>query len=269
MPTTKDLLLQPKFKVLVWSKSGTGKTRLAASARPLGPEYIFDFDLRLDGLGALPIDPIDYDSYRDLNPLQPRAFDEARKKLDQLAATSPFPYTTVVLDSLTTFQMAALNKSMVQTKAFMPTLKRIKDGTVGVEVPVMQDYLGAMSFIEQFLMKLISLPCHVIVTAHEEADKDPVNEKMFWNLAVSGKLAVKLPGLFNELWRMQITQTSQGGQTNSHYQLITRSDTAFSARTCYPEIIKHIDVPDFAAIYKRVVEYLAAKSRTQLPAPGK
>jgi hypothetical protein len=266
MPTTADLIVNPKLKVLVWSKSGTGKTRLAASARPLGPEYIFDFDSRLDGLGALPIEPIDYDTYRDLNPKQPKAFDSARMKLDALAVANPFPYTTVVLDSLTTFQIAALHKSMVQTKAFMPNLKRINDGTAGVEVPVMQDYQGAMAFVEQFLMKLISLPCHVIVTAHEEVDKDPISEKMFWNLAVSGKLAIKLPGLFNELWRMNVTQITKDGKPTSVHQLVTRSDNQYSARTCYPDVVQHFDVPDFAAIYRRIQTFLASKSKApQLP----
>ena len=266
MPTTADLNVNPKLKVLCWSKSGTGKTRLAATARPLGPEYIFDFDDRLAGLGALPIEPIEFDTYRDTMPKQPTAFDNARKKLDALAVMNPFPYATVVLDSLTTFQIAAMNKSMVQTKAFMPALKRINDGTTGVEVPVMQDYQGAMAFIEQFLLKLISLPCHVIVTAHEEADKDPISDKMFWNLAVSGKLAIKLPGLFNELWRMNVVLVTKDGKPTPVHQLVTRSDNQYSARTCYPDVVQPFDVPDFAAIYRRIQQFLASKSKApQLP----
>lgn len=264
MPKVGQLNEHPEFKALIWSKSGTGKTRLIGSASPLGDMYIFDFDNRLQGLAADYPD-IEYDFYRDLDPKKPMAFDAARKKLDQLATLNPFPYAAVALDSLTTFQIAAMNKSMVHTKAFMTNLTRIKDTTSGVEVPVMQDYQGAMAYIEQFLMKLITLPCHVFVAAHEEADKDPVSEKMHWNLAVSGKLAIRIPGLFNELWRMRVVQTSQGGSVVNSYQLVTRSDSQFSARTSYPDVIKHIETPDFANIYSRVMAWIQQKSKPALP----
>lgn len=252
MPNTKSLVLRPKLKILVWSASGTGKTHLAGTFRADGPCYFFDFDKRMETLAGL---DIDYDSYRDTDPFRPVAYDGALKKLEELHRNCP--YRTIVLDSLTTFAIAAMNKVMPLAKSFMPKMTRMGDGKT--EVPVMQDFMGQMKFIEQFMLKLVALPCHVIVTAHETTDKDEITQQIFKNIAVTGKLSNQLPGLFNEVWRMETKPQVINGVSTPTYHLRTRPDNLHTARTTYREALDVLEKPDFAHLYKKICDHLEKK----------
>lgn len=261
MPNTRDLMEKPKLKVMVWSPSGTGKTHLLGTAAELGPMYIFDTDLRLQGIATR---DIEYDSYRDANQSQPNAYDAASAKLDKLKGLNPFPYEVVALDGLTTFSIIAMNRAIPATKAFMPQLPHIQ--TNNVTVPAQPDYMTAMALTEQFISKLCALPCHVIVTAHEDNDKDDLTGRIFKNIAVSGKLAIRLPGYFNELWRMQVSTTAVEGKAVNKYQLVTRPDNLYSARTCYRDALFPLEEPDFVKIYAKICDYLV-KTKANLPPP--
>lgn len=261
MPSGKDLLQEPLLKCLVWSPQGTGKTTLIGTATALGPTYIFDFDQRIQGLAGL---DFEYDTYFDTNPAQPRAFDAARAKLDnefgQYIGMPPSkcPWKVIALDGLTTFQIAALNKSMPNVKAFMTRLSRITDGKISV--PVMQDYQASMAYTEQFILKLVRLPCHIIVTGHVDTTTDEVTGAVSKSLAISGKLANRLPGFFNEIYRMQVTNKANSqGQLQSMFQVVTRPDNLYYARTCYPDALLPLEQPDFAAMVRKVEKYLDSK----------
>lgn len=259
MPNTRDLLSKPWLKVLCWSPSGTGKTNLLGTAAELGPMYIYDFDQRLQGIADR---DIEFDSYRDANQAQPTAYDLASSHLDRIRGIKPFPYTTIALDGLTTFAIAAMNRAFPATKAFMPQLTRIS--TNNAIVPAQPDYMTAMALTEQFISKLVALPCHVIVTAHEDNDKDELTQRIFKNIAVSGKLAIRLPGYFNELWRMVVSTTAVNGVAQNTFNVVTRPDNLYSARTCYRDALLPLEVPDFAKIYQKVCKYLDEK-KAKLP----
>lgn len=256
MPNTRELTLDPKLHILIWSPSGKGKTTLAGTGRKaFGPMYFWDFDLRIQSLTGL---DIDYDQYFDFDIRRPTAYDKAFAKLEAmeaLARKGELPYSALCCDGLTSLATASMNKAFAMVNTFMPNTKRMGDGKV--QIPQMQDYMAQMTCIEDFIRKLNSLPCHTIVTAHEDSDKDEVTQKIFKNLAVTGKLAGRLPGYFNEVWRMEVSdRAGADGKLQQFFKVRTRPDSIYTARTSYPGALTTLEDPDLSAIYNKITTWL-------------
>lgn len=262
MPNTRQLILDPKLHILVWSLSGKGKTTLAGTARAFGPMYFWDFDLRIQSLTGL---DIEYDRYFDFDIRRPTAFDRAFRKLEELEVAfskGERPFEVLCADGLTTLAECAMNKAFAMVNSFMPTTKRMGDGKV--QIPQIQDYMGQMKCIEDFCRKLQSLPCHTIVTAHEDSDKDEVTQRIFKNIAVTGKLAGRLPSYFNEVWRMDVSDKADAtGKLQQVYKVRTRPDSIYTARTSYPKALDVLEEPDFVYIYSKITNWLQTQFKQE------
>lgn len=256
MPNARDLADSPLFRLLLWSPSGTGKSTLASTFP--GPSYMFDFDGRMAALAGK---DIEYDTYRDVNPKMPVAYKTALKKLNEIIDTSrktgKCPYSTVVLDSYDPFQTAAMNHAMpLCDQVQKPT--RVKDPGGQIELPAMPDYQVCHKLCEDFILKLTTLPCHVIVIGHEVADIDEATKKVFKNLDAFGKMANRLFGYFNEVWRMEIQNTSENGKPVSKHRVKFTPDNLHTARSAYRKYLdpSGYEVPDFNVIYDKILKGL-------------
>lgn len=254
MANTRDRLNDPWLKLLIWSPSGWGKTTLAGSFPK--PAYFFDFDNRMEVLAGL---DIEYDTYRDKSDAMPVSYDAAYKKLIELQMKPP---KTVVLDSLTLFLTACMNRAFAMSDAFMTT-KRIHD--LYSKVPAQPDYNGQQTIAMAFLRKLTALPCHVIVTAHEDTGTDIMTDVKFKKIDATGKMAGRVLGLFNEVWRMHLTTSATGGVNNTVFKIKTRPDNLYTARSAYRDVLTgecaldEYDTPDFNVFFPKILAFLEKK----------
>lgn len=219
--TLDQILNNDPIRLLLWSQSGGGKTTLAAlmaQYEELRPLYFMDFDLRIASLQAiLPKECwpfISSDPYRD-NKIQGEAFLMGQAMIDQL---EPKGFKTVVVDSFSFAMQAIMNRVLAI------------DGKPATSIPQLQNYNAQKSLAVDFISRLCAKNINVVVTCHEDTDKDEVTGRLFKSLDLTGKLAGKMPGYFNEFWHCEVSQEPGKMPT---YMVRTRGDLIYAARTAY------------------------------------
>ena len=203
------------FNALIYGPMGSGKTTLARTCRT--PVLIHSFDpggtksIR-DDIGKTIFVDTRYE-YEDPNmPSAFQAWDSEYHRLKKIGAFTEVG--TYIIDSATTWSAAAMN--VVLKKAGRPG-----------GVPFQQDYLPAMVMIENAVKDMISLPCDCILLCHDDADKDEATGKMFVGPLFVGKLKVRVPLLFDEIYMATTKEASSG----ISYTLLTRNTGLYKART--------------------------------------
>lgn len=207
---------QKSFNALIYGDFGTGKTNLARTCRL--PVHIDSFDpggsktVRDEIASGIILADTRFEVE---DPMKPSSFELWDKEYHRRKRDGYFNHIgTYIVDSATTWASAAMN--VILKKA----------GRLGGP-PFQQDYLPAMSMIENAIKDLTTLPCDVILTAHLDVDKDEATGRMFVGPLFVGKLKQRVPLLFDELYCAQAKNTSAGVV----YSLLTRSDGIFKART--------------------------------------
>lgn len=216
-----DMIESDPIRALVYGVSGSGKTTLAglmAMHEELRPIYYFDWDLRLASLRArLPKEVwpfIEVDQYRDKN-LPGEAFTLMQAKLDRLEGS----FKTAVIDSMTFAMQGIMARVLFLDGNKAPTT-----------TPQLQHYMQQQSLVVDLISRLCSKKINIIVTGHEDTSKDEITGRMFKALDLTGKLATRIPGYFNEFWHTELVQ--QSGQ-EPQFKVRTRSDQVFAARTSF------------------------------------
>lgn len=242
-----ELVKDKNKRVLLYSRSGGGKTSLVGKVLEVPemcPLYVFDFDLRINSILAVVdhasiIQYLTYDQYRD--GAQPgSAFSNAEAKLRELGVaikTGTGP-ATVALDSLT-----FMEKSLGSRVLMM-------DGKPANSPLQLNHYKIIISQLEDFISKLCALDCNVIVTAHEDVDKDEITGAVSRGIRVVGKaLPSVLPGYFNEVWYAEV----HAGTVQSpapQYKIRTSPTNQIIARSVYTGRIDPVETQD---IWKKLV----------------
>ena len=219
---TKDIKTDNmKLKVLVYGGSGTGKTFFCGT---FPKPYFFDFD---GGMLTLQGRNVEYDTYKDENPTgRPTAFANFEAKLTEMYSRGweNFPYETVVLDSMTTMQEAAMRyiKHTNRTMSKMPTL---------------QEWGMLIDKLQEVLYKVTSLRTHVVVTAHEQVIQDDLtSEIMVLPLITGKKLPDRLPLWFDEVYHSRV---ERGKERQPVYQMMTVAERKYKAKSrlrCFEQL---------------------------------
>lgn len=218
--------LQPgkNLKVLAYGPSGTGKTVFAASF-PL-PLLLLDFDGKASSAasyysGQKRLEEIEVEKYLPIpGDAADRPFVRYNTKLvelEKLAAGGKFPYQTVVIDSLTLYTDQMLKEIVEQN----PGIKRQASPTV--KLTAMQDYMILNSHFKNMLIRILQLPCNVVVTAHIQVNKDEITGEITREPLLPGKLPSILPMLFEEVYRTYAADGKYLAQTQSNAQYQARS----------------------------------------------
>lgn len=230
---------QKSFSALVLGGSGTGKSFLTRTAR--APVHIDAFDpgtargLRDEILaGRLVVDS----SFEVDDPFKPTAFSRWEKLMDKRIASGYFNHVaTYVLDSATTWASAIMAEILKQA------------GIPGQTPRFTHDYGPQKKTIDNWLRKILTLPCDFILTGHLEQVKDELSGKVSWRFFTTGKGSLTIPLLFDEIWVTDPKETSKG----TEYRLLTQATGSHIARSRLAQDGKldKWEAPNIRAILKK------------------
>ncbi len=191
---------QDLASILMTAESGKGKTFSFRTA-PF-PVHIDSFDPRgtksvRDEVkkGNIIVDT----RFENDDPLYPHAFNLWKKEFEARRVGKYFDsIATYVLDSASTFTEAIMNQIQ-------------KDRNAPGTVPKWeQDYHPQKVELRKWISKCVGLPCHFILTGHLDVQKDKEGNIVARRFLMTGKGAITVPLLFDEIWVLENKETSRG-----------------------------------------------------------
>lgn len=176
--------------------------------------------------------------YIDADYERPQGFALFRRRLRQLDEERGW-WETVIVDSLTYMQYAAQYESQYRVN------RGVKDdGRGGLHYNYAKEAMQPI-----VALRLPTLPCNVVLTAHVDEAKDEVHGTMLYNPAAPGKLSKRLPPGYTELYRAYVAPTDPKRPDEMIYLLQTEKSAQFNAASQIPA--PNPCVPDYAALWKR------------------
>jgi hypothetical protein len=151
---------------------------------------------------------------------------------------------TYAIDSMTTWSQVIMYEILKKAVAAKPG-KRVMGAA-----PQENDWLPQMTVIENAMRSFVSLPCDCILLGHDDFKKDEPTGRMFVNLMITGKLRVRVPLLFDEIYYAMSKETS----SETIYQLLTKKTGMYEARSRLSNKgqLNMYEVADIKAILKKV-----------------
>lgn len=220
-----DLISNDPPRVLIYGPTGSGKSTLGGlmAVHPrFRPIYVADWDLRIASLRRkLPAEIwqyIEVEPYRDVN-IQGEAFTKLQAKLERLPSEG---FKAFVNDSLTFCTRAVMARVLMLDGNKPPTF-----------TPQLQHYMQQISLVEEFVSRACSKNMAVLMTCHEDTQRDEILGRLYKAVDLTGKSANRIPGYFNEFWHCEVLQTSQ---KEPQYSVRTRSDMVYAARTSFKSL---------------------------------
>lgn len=204
------------YRALVYGASGTGKSTSLRTAKL--PLLVHSFDP--GGAKALSDLIVAGDAFVDTefeneDPKDPKAFRAWDVKFAALRDSDIFSQVgTFVIDSATTWAQCALYEILRMAKR------------VG-GVPQQNDWYPQMNLLELAIRQMLTLPCDVILIAHDAADKDEVTGRITRGPLFTGKLTKRIPILFDEMYYTVVKQTAKGPE----YMWQTAADSTNEAKS--------------------------------------
>ena len=196
--------------IILIGEPGSGKSYLISQMPK--PLLVMDFDGKAGyttyrrAKDASDISIVSFESVPSVDSISepaPEAVLDFDDKLNELLSEDNMPYATVALDSLTSFGKAVLRRVIYKNR--MSGKGGSHMGERGAYNPTQIDYGVQMTQCEYFLDKLLTLPCTVVVAAHEMTVEDVNGAELYTVAAITGKktLAKALPSKFSEMWRTE------------------------------------------------------------------
>lgn len=224
----KDLysedIANKKIKAMLYGGWGTWKSTLAATMpRPIlfqtfdpGGDKIYHIQKGVDD-GDIIVDKRFQERNWEDSENRFREWNNDYKKMKQEGVFENI--NTYVLDSLTTFQRFVIDASIDGNVKNSNVSKNMP-----VKIPQMRDYNVQGAAIEYAISDMLELPCHVLIIAHSEEDRDEDTEMMYCQPLITGKkLRNRLPVLFDEIYIS--TETRKG------IQLLTKPKNYYKAKS--------------------------------------
>jgi hypothetical protein len=161
---------------------------------------------------------IEFDEFYEVNPKKPTAWLRAKKNLITImekAHRGDWEFDCLVIDSLSGLAEVAQNQIMSQCGKPMGK-------------PEIREWGLIVAEVENAIQIIKSLPCLVLVTAHELPITTADGSTIMKILAPGTKLPAKIPTWFDEVW---YARTRRGQGDNMKYVVSGRKTSAIEART--------------------------------------
>lgn len=231
---------QSSANILLLGEMGSGKTFLARTARR--PIHIDSFDPGgSKGLEDLinSGDVIVDSRYESEKPMSPFAFTEWKAVMDSRVREGYFNHIgTYILDSSTSWAKAIMNSILK------------KAGIPGTAPRFTKDYTPQKTAIENSIYECLDLPCDFILTGHLEPFRDESDGgKIRFRYMTTGKGALVIPTLFDEVWVMDPKATSTGVE----YRILTQNTGTYTCRSRMAKdgLLNQYEKADIKALLKK------------------
>jgi len=227
--------------ILIYGPVGTQKTALVSQAKN---GYLFDFDngmmiaLMLDDKFKELRHSIEFDTYCDENPMHPKAWIDARKKMADIVRqvqSKTWKYDSIIIDSLTGMAKA------IQLHVLNCTGDSFKH-------PKIQDWGAMVTELERALTLMRACNVLRIVTAHQMPIETVKENAIFPTLDHITPLSItrphsesKLSWLFDEVWYSSVKAGARG-VTNFIVDGRTNNTTRSKTRGGLLEAVVHNDI---------------------------
>lgn len=223
----------PYLRALIYGDEGTGKTTFVSG---FGDNILFVDSA--DGWVTL------LDHPNILNKKIERAPFLGLSQLDALATAIEEGVEqlkwveTIILDELSSMAVADLD---VVLKA-----RAAKDSDKDPNVPTQPDYLHNTERVRRTMNKIMSLPVHVIMTAHVREDRDERTGRVYTRPAFTPKTRKTLTQRCHIVGRLTSDmQTSEDGEDTTYvWRLQVRPTTGIVAKTRIKDLPMIVENPD-------------------------
>lgn len=229
--------------MLIYGDYGVGKTRLACSAaavEEMSPVLLIDMEA-----GTLSV----RDHYPDVEMVRVTTIHEFQAAYDWLRSEGAGEYKTVILDSLTEIQNFMMTGTMKQVHA--------EDPDRDPDIPGWPEYRKNLEQVRRLVRAFRDLPCHTIMTALEDYDKDETTRKTAFMPLMTGKAQKEIPAFFDLLLRMYVApDTENEGEVLRLLQSrATEKVKAKDRSGRMPSVLGQLEAPTMAHIYEIALKY--------------
>lgn len=243
MPNAKDIhkedIGRPKF--LLVGPTGSGKTAQIATLP--GKTFVYIFDP--SALATLRGQDIEYEEFVPQR-ISLGAVSLSKGKSDPMTKTdAPDIYTAwekdftkrseegywdtvdnIAFDSFTTFSDVVMDRILKL------------NGRAG-KFPQQDDWGGQMQTITNVVRTLTAMNKNLLFTAHDEFRQDEASSRMQNTILLTGRLRIKIPLLFSDIWHMECASTAE----KVKYQAQTRPDRMNPAIRCtFRDLPMYVDL---------------------------
>lgn len=241
--------IQPHFNMLVYGKSGVGKTTLAGSAQAV-PEMRRVLMIDIEG-GTLSLRR----QYPDIDSVRVQTWKEMQLVYDALFAGG-HGYQTVILDSLTEIQKFNMDDIMRK----LVDQKEARDE----DVPSIREWGKNLEQIRRFVRAFRDLPLNVIFTALVREDKDKML-KLVNMPSLSGKMAGEVAAFLDIVLFYSIKEVTDADNNVKQMRVLqsqaTETTTAKDRSGLLPPVMTD---PTMAQLYDTIIRKTGAMATTKL-----
>lgn len=242
------------INILVYGKPGVGKTQLAATADHV-PEMRPVLYLNIEGgdmtlrHAAPDIRKIPQEGSLSWGQLE-QIYDVLARQCYNGAEPGEFTPRTVIIDTLTEMQKMNMAQIMAELAVSEP------QGNWDPDIPQIKQWGKNIEQIRKWVRKYRDLPLNVIMTAHEQVDKDPMTGAELHKPQLSGKLSNEVAGFFDVVTYLYVKQEEkeQGGQKIQVpvRKLLTGSLEGYVAKDRSNNLPQVIEDPTMKVIYEKI-----------------
>lgn len=241
---TLGSITRPKLRILLYGESGSGKSTLCASAAEVfGASRTlienFDPEHNLLPYQAKGLKEISFNQFKIL----PEEYDVLLQEILRLKklAIKPedFPYDLIIMEN-------GAGMHQVIMRNILKLANRLENTQI-------QDWNVAGERFKGRIMDFFSLPCNLVMTYHQQIEKDETQGKVLGRILVPGqKLPDEIPPMFNMFLHMVSRPAGQGVE----YKVYTAKDTLFPAGD-KTGALSYFEEPDFKKLWDKINKKLS------------
>lgn len=239
----------PHFNLLVYGKSGVGKTRLAGSAHAV-PEMRRVLYIDVEG-GILTLRR----EFPEVETIRIKSWSDMQRVYDALYAGG-HGFNTVILDSLTEIQK--FNMDQIMQRLVESNNERDMD------VPSLREWGKNLEQIRRFVRAFRDLPLNVIFTALEREDKDRLLRPVKLP-SLSGKMAGEVAAFLDIVLYYNIKEVAGEDEPKQLRVLQSAATESVIAKDRSGLLPKVLVGPDMEQLYDLIIRRTQPKQTTTQP----